>query len=84
MSCDGQKCKFNASPQKTFKTTFTKTKMAFLTLTPKILCTGSESSKTTKPKLGIFPPVPLVLIRNSTTFPNACWERQRTIKCEDD
>lgn len=41
------------------------------TLAPRILCTGSESSKTTKPKLGSFPPTPLVLIRSSTTLPYA-------------
>lgn len=41
------------------------------TLAPRILCTGSESSKTTNPKLGSFPPTPLVLIRSSTTFPYA-------------
>lgn len=41
------------------------------TLAPRIFCTGSESSKTTNPKLGSFPPTPLVLIRSSTTFPYA-------------
>lgn len=41
------------------------------TLAPRILCTGSGSSKTTNPKLGSFPPTPLVLIRSSTTFPYA-------------
>lgn len=41
------------------------------TLAPRILCTGSDSSKTTNPKLGSFPPTPLVLIRSSTTFPYA-------------
>lgn len=41
------------------------------TLAARILCTGSESSKTTNPKLGSFPPTPLVLIRSSNTFPYA-------------
>lgn len=41
------------------------------TFAPRILCTGSESSKTTNPKLGSFPPTPLVLIRSSTTVPYA-------------
>lgn len=41
------------------------------TFAPRILCTGSESSKTTNPKLGSFPPTPLVFIRSSTTFPYA-------------
>lgn len=40
-----------------------------LTFAIKILWTGSESSKTTKPKFGSFPPTPLVLMRSSTTFP---------------
>lgn len=40
-----------------------------LTFATKILWTGSESSNTTKPKLGSFPPTPLVFMRSSTTFP---------------
>lgn len=41
------------------------------TLAPRISCTGSGLSKTTNPKLGSFPPTPLVLIRSSRTFPYA-------------
>ena len=43
--------------------------MPILTFATKIRWTGSESSNTTKPKLGSFPPTPLVFMRSSTTFP---------------
>lgn len=43
--------------------------MSVLTFATKIRWTGSESSNTTNPKLGSFPPTPLVLMRSSTTFP---------------
>lgn len=43
--------------------------MPILTFATRIRWTGSESSNTTKPKLGSFPPTPLVLMRSSTTFP---------------
>lgn len=43
--------------------------MPILTFATKILWTGSESSNTTNPKLGSFPPTPFVLMRSSTTFP---------------
>lgn len=53
-----------------FSSTFRRTSPRnIIGLAPRILCTGSESSKTTNPKLGSFPPTPLVFIRSSTTFP---------------
>lgn len=53
------------------------------TLAPRILCTGSESSKTTNPKLGNFPPTPFVLIRSSTTFPYAARKKKKKGKSTD-
>lgn len=43
--------------------------MPVLTFATRIRWTGSESSNTTNPKLGSFPPTPLVFMRSSTTFP---------------
>jgi len=43
--------------------------MPILTFATKIRWTGSESSNTTNPKFGSFPPTPFVFMRSSTTFP---------------
>lgn len=52
-----------------FSPSFEGCSMPILTFATKIRWTGSESSNTTNPKLGSFPPTPLVFMRSSTTFP---------------
>lgn len=54
---------------KAFSPSFEGYSVPILTFATKIRWTGSESSNTTKPKLGSFPPTPLVFMRSSTTFP---------------
>jgi hypothetical protein len=49
----------------------------FLTLLLRIFCTGSESSNTTKPKLGSFPPL---LILSSRTVPYSTHVQKRGIR----